>query len=126
MAGSSSPPAGSLLRESLCCPLCRGLLRDPVMLSGCGHNLCRECAAQRWAPLERSLLLRCPRCLQSLPLQRLLLRPNPALAALALGLGLRRAEEAAEATPPATPAQQVVVVGRMGVVVRGEAEVSGE
>uniref|UniRef100_A0A8D2LIB1 RING-type domain-containing protein n=1 Tax=Varanus komodoensis TaxID=61221 RepID=A0A8D2LIB1_VARKO len=68
------------LREALSCPVCLGLFRDPVMVSGCGHNLCRDCVAKCWGRLEGSL--RCPQCLEPLPLQRLL-QPNALLGSLA-------------------------------------------
>ncbi|XP_044307653.1 zinc finger and SCAN domain-containing protein 2-like [Varanus komodoensis] len=72
--------AGGGLREALSCPVCLGLFRDPVMVSGCGHNLCRDCVAKCWGRLEGSL--RCPQCLEPLPLQRLL-QPNALLGSLA-------------------------------------------
>ncbi|XP_061474944.1 zinc finger protein 853-like isoform X2 [Rhineura floridana] len=67
------------LREVLFCPVCLDLFRDPVMVSGCGHNLCRACVAKCWGQMERSL--RCPQCLESLPLQRLF-QPNPLLGSI--------------------------------------------
>ncbi|XP_062979527.1 zinc finger protein 397-like [Elgaria multicarinata webbii] len=71
---------GRGLRDALTCPVCSDLFRDPVMVSGCGHNLCRPCAAKCWGRLERSL--RCPQCLEPLPLQRLL-QPNALLGSIA-------------------------------------------
>ncbi|XP_032997781.1 zinc finger protein 184-like [Lacerta agilis] len=68
------------LRGDLSCPVCLDLFRDPVMVSGCGHNLCRACVSRCWGQLERSL--RCPLCRELLPLHRLL-QPNPLLGSLA-------------------------------------------
>nr|XP_034960902.1 zinc finger protein 853-like [Zootoca vivipara] len=68
------------LRSALSCPVCLDLFRDPVMVSGCGHNLCRACVSRCWGQLERSL--RCPLCRDLLPLHRLL-QPNPLLGSLA-------------------------------------------
>nr|XP_028575805.1 zinc finger protein 8-like isoform X4 [Podarcis muralis] len=68
------------LRGALSCPVCLDLFRDPVMVSGCGHHLCRACVSRCWGQLERSL--RCPLCRQLLPLHRLL-QPSPLLGSLA-------------------------------------------
>ncbi|XP_053234908.1 zinc finger and SCAN domain-containing protein 5B-like isoform X1 [Podarcis raffonei] len=68
------------LRGALSCPVCLDLFRDPVMVSGCGHNLCRACVSRCWGQLESSL--RCPLCRQLLPLHRLL-QPSPLLGSLA-------------------------------------------
>ncbi|XP_067319509.1 uncharacterized protein [Anolis sagrei] len=85
-----------LLGESLRCPLCRDLFRDPVLLSGCGHSLCRACLAHCWAPLARRL--RCPTCREPLPLQGLL-QPNPLLGSLAQRLRSTGAPAEARTAP---------------------------
>ncbi|XP_078244870.1 uncharacterized protein LOC110087273 isoform X2 [Pogona vitticeps] len=89
---------GGGLRDALACPVCSDLLRDPVMVSGCGHNLCRACVAKCWGPLERSL--RCPQCREPLPLQRLL-QPNEVLGAIAQRVR-RQGGTRPEAPRPAT------------------------
>lgn len=30
--------------EALSCPLCCGILREPVQVIACGHRYCRQCA----------------------------------------------------------------------------------
>ncbi|XP_008103727.2 zinc finger protein 614 isoform X1 [Anolis carolinensis] len=98
-----------LLRESLRCPLCRDLFRDPVLLSGCGHSLCRACVAQCWAPFARRL--RCPHCREPLPLQGLL-QPNPLLGSLAQRLrGMRAGGPAPTMAPKSAAAAATGVFG---------------
>ncbi|XP_039900502.1 nuclear factor 7, brain-like [Simochromis diagramma] len=33
--------------EDLCCPVCREVFRDPVLLS-CSHSFCKDCLKRRW------------------------------------------------------------------------------
>ncbi|XP_062254073.1 E3 ubiquitin-protein ligase TRIM35-like [Platichthys flesus] len=44
--------------EDLCCPVCRDVFRDPVILS-CSHSLCRDCVKNWWKDKEEKL---CPLC----------------------------------------------------------------
>ncbi|XP_072551915.1 uncharacterized protein [Salminus brasiliensis] len=57
---STSPMASrpSLFEENLCCPVCRDVFRDPVLLM-CSHSFCRACLEQYWTHTE---LQTCPLC----------------------------------------------------------------
>ncbi|XP_043092469.1 nuclear factor 7, brain-like [Puntigrus tetrazona] len=44
--------------EELSCPVCRGIFKDPVLLS-CGHSVCKECLQQFWRTKETQ---ECPIC----------------------------------------------------------------
>ncbi|XP_068100008.1 nuclear factor 7, ovary-like [Hyperolius riggenbachi] len=46
------------LAEELKCPLCKGLLKDPVIIS-CSHNFCRSCIEDAWNGQESFV---CPDC----------------------------------------------------------------
>uniref|UniRef100_A0A8B9H576 Zinc-binding protein A33-like n=1 Tax=Astyanax mexicanus TaxID=7994 RepID=A0A8B9H576_ASTMX len=48
----------SLFEENLCCPVCRDVFRDPVLLL-CSHSFCRACLEQYWTHTERQI---CPLC----------------------------------------------------------------
>ncbi|XP_076028124.1 nuclear factor 7, brain-like [Genypterus blacodes] len=62
----------SRLEEDLCCPVCREIFKDPVLLS-CSHSFCKACVQRWWR--EKS---QCPVCkerpLQSDPPRNLALR----------------------------------------------------
>ncbi|XP_038199789.1 E3 ubiquitin-protein ligase TRIM31-like [Arvicola amphibius] len=67
----------SKLREDVICPICKEILRDPV-ISDCGHNFCLLCINQVGKTTEN---LQCPLC--KLPVNKNMLRPNKQLASLA-------------------------------------------
>uniref|UniRef100_A0A8C8VHT5 Uncharacterized protein n=1 Tax=Pelusios castaneus TaxID=367368 RepID=A0A8C8VHT5_9SAUR len=69
--------AGRRLQEELTCPVCLDYLRDPVMVSECGHNFCRACVTRCWEE-EPARALSCPQCRE--PVARRLFRPNRQLA----------------------------------------------
>ncbi|XP_063766998.1 E3 ubiquitin-protein ligase TRIM39-like isoform X1 [Eleginops maclovinus] len=48
----------SRLQEDLCCPVCQGVFRDPVLLSCC-HSFCRACLQNWWDGKE---VKECPVC----------------------------------------------------------------
>ncbi|XP_062253429.1 zinc-binding protein A33-like [Platichthys flesus] len=48
----------SRLEEDLCCPLCKDVYRDPVLLS-CSHSFCRDCLKSWWKDKE---VKECPLC----------------------------------------------------------------
>ncbi|KAG9017476.1 E3 ubiquitin-protein ligase rad18 [Tulasnella sp. 427] len=45
------------LDESLRCPICKDLVRAPVMLTGCGHSFCSQCVRE-----SLNLQEECPQC----------------------------------------------------------------
>lgn len=65
------------LQEELTCPICLDYFKDPVSIE-CGHNFCRGCLKQNWAPGGGSFP--CPECRQLSSSASL--RPNWALARL--------------------------------------------
>ncbi|CAM4558017.1 E3 ubiquitin-protein ligase TRIM7-like isoform X1 [Lepidochelys kempii] len=74
MEGAAGPARS--LQDELTCPVCLEYLRDPVMVSDCGHNFCRACVTKCWEDSERSL--GCPQCREPAPHR--LFRPNRPLA----------------------------------------------
>ncbi|XP_037621382.1 nuclear factor 7, ovary-like [Sebastes umbrosus] len=48
----------SRLEEDLCCPVCRGIFRHPVVLS-CSHSFCKDCLKNWW---REKLTRECPIC----------------------------------------------------------------
>ncbi|XP_030296817.1 zinc-binding protein A33-like [Sparus aurata] len=48
----------SRLEEDLCCPVCRDVFKDPVILS-CSHSFCKDCLQSWWTEKEIS---ECPLC----------------------------------------------------------------
>ncbi|XP_034437108.1 nuclear factor 7, ovary-like [Hippoglossus hippoglossus] len=48
----------SRLEEDLCCPVCRDVFRDPVLLS-CSHSFCKDCVKSWWEDKE---VKECPLC----------------------------------------------------------------
>ncbi|XP_060934084.1 zinc-binding protein A33-like [Limanda limanda] len=48
----------SRLEEDLCCPVCQGVFRDPVILS-CSHSFCEDCVKSWWKDKEEK---ECPLC----------------------------------------------------------------
>uniref|UniRef100_A0A452HZC4 RING-type domain-containing protein n=1 Tax=Gopherus agassizii TaxID=38772 RepID=A0A452HZC4_9SAUR len=63
MEGAAGPARS--LQDELTCPVCLEYLRDPVMVSDCGHNFCRACVTKCWEESERSLC--CPQCREPAP-----------------------------------------------------------
>ncbi|XP_030296812.1 zinc-binding protein A33-like isoform X2 [Sparus aurata] len=48
----------SRLEEDLCCPVCRDVFREPVVLS-CSHSFCKDCLQSWWTEKE---IRECPVC----------------------------------------------------------------
>ncbi|XP_030296815.1 nuclear factor 7, brain-like [Sparus aurata] len=48
----------SRLEEDFCCPVCRDVFREPVVLS-CSHSFCKDCLQRCWADKE---IRQCPVC----------------------------------------------------------------
>uniref|UniRef100_A0A8P4KPF4 Nuclear factor 7, brain n=1 Tax=Dicentrarchus labrax TaxID=13489 RepID=A0A8P4KPF4_DICLA len=48
----------SRLEEDLCCPVCHGIFKDPVILS-CSHSFCKDCLKSWWT---EKVTRECPVC----------------------------------------------------------------
>ncbi|XP_063051949.1 tripartite motif-containing protein 16-like [Engraulis encrasicolus] len=68
-------------RDILECPICLGLLNDPVTLT-CGHSYCLRCIEDCWDKGDRKGVYSCPECRQTFA-QRPVLNKNIILAELA-------------------------------------------
>uniref|UniRef100_A0A3B4GVJ5 RING-type domain-containing protein n=1 Tax=Pundamilia nyererei TaxID=303518 RepID=A0A3B4GVJ5_9CICH len=53
-----SPLPVSESEEDLCCPICRDIFRDPVLLS-CSHSFCKDCLRRWWREKPTQ---ECPMC----------------------------------------------------------------
>ena len=92
-------PAAHELADALSCPICLGLLVDPLIAACCQNNFCRHCLQ---STLRSKPQGQCPLCRAPLMLENTL--PNRALRNLLpreLSQDVKPGEEAAEAT--ATP-----------------------
>ncbi|XP_030256253.1 nuclear factor 7, brain-like [Sparus aurata] len=58
MKRHSETKMASRLEEDLCCPVCRDVFREPVVLS-CSHSLCKDCLQSWWTEKE---IRECPVC----------------------------------------------------------------
>ncbi|KAG7483716.1 hypothetical protein MATL_G00041290 [Megalops atlanticus] len=59
------------------CPLCVGMLRDPVAIP-CGHSFCMDCISTYWNEADYTGIYICPQCRITFT-QRPVLRPNTML-----------------------------------------------
>ncbi|KAI4890135.1 hypothetical protein NFI96_003585 [Prochilodus magdalenae] len=82
-------------QESLNCPVCLDLLRDPVTIP-CGHSFCLGCIKDCWDRDDQSGVYRCPQCRDTFT-PRPVLSKNTMPAELAEGLRKTRLQ----AAPPA-------------------------
>ncbi|XP_070689297.1 tripartite motif-containing protein 16-like [Pempheris klunzingeri] len=67
-------------RETLSCPVCLDLLRDPVA-TPCGHNYCTSCIRAHWDTEDEKGIHSCPQCRQTFTPRPVLLK-NTTLAAV--------------------------------------------
>ncbi|XP_070690083.1 tripartite motif-containing protein 16-like [Pempheris klunzingeri] len=67
-------------RETLSCPVCLDLLRDPVT-TPCGHNYCTSCIRTHWDTEDEKGIHSCPQCRQTFTPRPVLLK-NTMLAAV--------------------------------------------
>ncbi|KAJ8343034.1 hypothetical protein SKAU_G00329620 [Synaphobranchus kaupii] len=63
------------------CPLCVGMLRDPVAIP-CGHSFCMDCISNYWNEADYTGIYICPQCRITFT-QRPVLRPNTLLTKVA-------------------------------------------
>ncbi|KAJ8275824.1 hypothetical protein COCON_G00075760 [Conger conger] len=63
------------------CPLCVGMLRDPVAIP-CGHSFCMDCISNYWNEADYTGIYICPQCRITFT-QRPVLRPNTMLTKVA-------------------------------------------
>ncbi|KAG9270453.1 tripartite motif-containing protein 16-like isoform X1 [Astyanax mexicanus] len=82
-------------QDSLTCPICLDLLKDPVAIP-CGHSFCLGCIKHCWAGDDQRKVYSCPQCRHTFT-PRPVLNKNTMLAELSEGLRKTRLQ----AAPPA-------------------------
>uniref|UniRef100_A0A3B1JBY9 Tripartite motif-containing protein 16-like n=1 Tax=Astyanax mexicanus TaxID=7994 RepID=A0A3B1JBY9_ASTMX len=82
-------------QDSLSCPICLDLLKDPVTIP-CGHSFCLGCIKDCWAGDDQRKVYSCPQCRHTFT-PRPVLNKNTMLAELSEGLRKTRLQ----AAPPA-------------------------
>uniref|UniRef100_A0A8C7KRC7 FinTRIM family, member 82 n=1 Tax=Oncorhynchus kisutch TaxID=8019 RepID=A0A8C7KRC7_ONCKI len=80
------------------CPLCVGLLRDPVAIP-CGHSFCMDCISGYWNEADYTGIYICPQCKITFT-QRPVLRPNTMLTKVAEKIKKTGANLNLNLTPP--------------------------
>ncbi|KAI4872022.1 hypothetical protein NFI96_005374 [Prochilodus magdalenae] len=86
-------------QESLNCPICLDLLKDPVTIP-CGHSFCLGCIKDCWDRDDQTGVYSCPQCRHTFT-PRPVLNQNTMLAELAEGLRKTRLQAAPPAGSPA-------------------------
>ncbi|XP_023688812.2 finTRIM family, member 82 isoform X1 [Paramormyrops kingsleyae] len=73
--------ADPLSPDHFSCPLCVGILKDPVAIP-CGHSYCMDCISSYWDEADYTGIYVCPQCRITFT-QRPVLRPNTMLTKVA-------------------------------------------
>uniref|UniRef100_A0A671WPM7 E3 ubiquitin/ISG15 ligase TRIM25-like n=1 Tax=Sparus aurata TaxID=8175 RepID=A0A671WPM7_SPAAU len=77
LRGEMEQKAVQLDRETISCPICLDLLKDPVT-TACGHSYCKNCIKDHWDTEDEKGIHSCPQCRKMEELKKTGLQAAPA------------------------------------------------